>query len=143
MSEKKNIVRAAGVLALQRCCRASWEWCGIWWYRVCSEPVSIPTPFSPLSRSQHAPPFLRRGGPHLRVRADFSEVYTQKGEREARELANTCFTLLTIVMAGVTILGIVFSPQIIALMFPGFKAFPSKFELTIFLNRLMFPTYSS
>ena len=69
----------------------------------------------------------------------FSEWYTQKGEEEARELANVCFTLLTIVMAAVTLLGIIFSPQIVYLMFPGFKASPSKLELTIFLNRLMFP----
>lgn len=69
----------------------------------------------------------------------FSECYTQKGEAEARELANTCFTLLTIVMAIVTIAGIIFSPQIVRLMFPGFAAEPSKLELTVLLNRLMFP----
>ena len=69
----------------------------------------------------------------------FSECYTQKGETEARELANVCFTLLTIVMAAVTLLGIIFSPPIVHLMFPGFKAEPAKLELTIFLNRLMFP----
>ncbi len=69
----------------------------------------------------------------------FSEVYTRQGEQEARELANTCFTLLTIVMALVTMVGILFSPQIVGLMFPGFSAEPSKLELTILLNRLMFP----
>jgi putative peptidoglycan lipid II flippase len=69
----------------------------------------------------------------------FTEVYSQKGEDEARELANACFTLLTIVMALVTLLGILFSPQIVALMFPGFVSTPSKMELTVFLNRLMFP----
>jgi len=69
----------------------------------------------------------------------FSEYYTKRGEKEARDLANTCFTLLTIVMAVITILGIIFSPQIVRLMFPGFAAEPSKLELTVFLNRLMFP----
>ncbi len=69
----------------------------------------------------------------------FTEVFTQQGERQARELANTCFTLLTIVMSLVTLLGIVFSPQIVALMFPGFIAMPGKLELTVLLNRLMFP----
>lgn len=69
----------------------------------------------------------------------FSECYTQKGEAEAKELANTCFTLLTIVMALITVCGIIFSPQIVTLMFPGFAAEPSKLELTVLLNRLMFP----
>lgn len=69
----------------------------------------------------------------------FSECYTQKGEKEARELANTCFTLLTIVMSIVTLLGIILSPQIVKLMFPGFSSEPSKLELTVLLNRLMFP----
>lgn len=70
----------------------------------------------------------------------FSAVYTQKGEQEARELANTCFTLLTIVMAIVTILGIIFSPAIVGLMFRGWAvAAPEKYQLTVFLNRLMFP----
>jgi putative peptidoglycan lipid II flippase len=69
----------------------------------------------------------------------FSEYHTQHGEAEAKELANICFTVLTIVMAAVTVIGIVFSPQIVYLMFPGFRAEPSKLELTIFLNRLMFP----
>jgi putative peptidoglycan lipid II flippase len=69
----------------------------------------------------------------------FSETYNQQGEEAARELADTCFTLLVLVMAGVTLLGIAFSPLIVRLMFPGFSINPEKVELTIFLNRLMFP----
>lgn len=69
----------------------------------------------------------------------FSSTLLKQGEEKARELANTCFTLLTIVMAGITLAGILFSPVIVGLMFPGFKAEPGKFELAILLNRLMFP----
>jgi len=69
----------------------------------------------------------------------FSEWYTNKGEDEARELANICFSLLTVVMSIVTLVGVVFSPFIVSLMFPGFRAEPHKLELTVFLNRLMFP----
>jgi putative peptidoglycan lipid II flippase len=69
----------------------------------------------------------------------FSETLNKRGEDEARELANTCFTLLTIVMAGVTLAGILFSPAIVGLMFPGFHGVPGKFELTVLLNRMMFP----
>ena len=69
----------------------------------------------------------------------FSECHSQQGEAASRELANICFTLLTIVMALITALGVIFSPQIVQLMFPGFASQPSKMELTVFLNRLMFP----
>src|SRR6185369_1920905 len=69
----------------------------------------------------------------------FSATLNQRGEEEARELANICFTLLTIVMAAITLAGILFSPWIVGLMFPGFRAVPGKFELTVLLNRLMFP----
>jgi putative peptidoglycan lipid II flippase len=69
----------------------------------------------------------------------FSETLVQEGEERARELANLCFSLLFIVTAGVTLLGIIFSPAIVGLMFPGFTAVPGKFELTVFLNRVMFP----
>ncbi|HWI41020.1 MAG TPA: murein biosynthesis integral membrane protein MurJ, partial [Verrucomicrobiae bacterium] len=69
----------------------------------------------------------------------FSEWLSQKGEEEARELANVCFTLLTVVMAAVTAAGIIFSPAIVSLMYPGFSAQANKLELTILLNRLMFP----
>lgn len=69
----------------------------------------------------------------------FSETLVQDGEEQARELANLCFTLLTIVVAMITLLGVLFSPLIIRLMFPGFMAVDGKFELTVLLNRVMFP----
>ncbi len=69
----------------------------------------------------------------------FSAALAQRGENEARELANVCFTLLTIVMAAVTLTGIVCSPWIVGVMFPGFREIPGKFELTVLLNRIMFP----
>jgi len=69
----------------------------------------------------------------------FSETLVQEGDERARELANICFSLLTMVVALITLLGIIFSPAIISLMFPGFHAMPGKFELTVLLNRIMFP----
>ena len=69
----------------------------------------------------------------------FSEYHTNKSMEETRALANVCFTLLTLVMAAISVLGVIFSPQIVALMFPGFAASPEKLSVTILLNRLMFP----
>lgn len=69
----------------------------------------------------------------------FSETLVQEGEDRARELANMCFTVLTIAVALVTLIGIIGSPLIIRLMFPGFATVPGKFELAVLLNRIMFP----
>src|ERR1044072_4362962 len=56
----------------------------------------------------------------------FSEWHTNRGKEEARALANVCFTELTVVMAIITVLGIIFAPQLVHLMFPGFAASPEK-----------------
>jgi putative peptidoglycan lipid II flippase len=140
LSEKKHIARAAGVLGgatiLSRVM-------GMVRDMVVSRLFGAGFATDAFFAAFQIPNMLRRffaeGALTSAFVPTFSEVYTQQGEREARELANTCFTLLTIVMAGITILGICFSPQLVSLMFPGYAAEPSKQELTILLNRLMFP----
>ncbi len=69
----------------------------------------------------------------------FSETLVQEGKERARELANLSFTLLFIVTSLVTIIGILFSPVIVGIMFPGYASVPGKFDLTVLLNRVMFP----
>ena len=67
-------------------------------------------------------------------------TYLAAGKRlEAKEIAQTAMTLTALCLTVVTILGIIFSPLIISLIAPGFTATPEKYELAVFLNRLMFP----
>jgi len=140
MSEKKHIVRAAGVLGgatiLSRVM-------GMVRDMVVSRLFGAGFATDAFFAAFQIPNMLRRffaeGALTSAFVPIFSECYTRQGEAEARTLANTCFTLLTIVMALVTIAGILLSPQIVQLMFPGFAAEPSKLELTVLLNRLMFP----
>ena len=67
-------------------------------------------------------------------------TYLAAGKRvEAKEIAQTAMTLTALCLTVVTILGIIFSPLIISLIAPGFAATPEKYELAVFLNRLMFP----
>jgi len=140
MSEKKNIARAAGVLGFATILSRIM---GMVRDMVVSRLFGAGLYTDAFFAAFQIPNMLRRffaeGALTSAFVPTFSEWYTQKGEEEARELANTCFTLLTIVMAAVTLLGILFSPQIVHLMFPGFRGEPSKLELTVFLNRLMFP----
>jgi putative peptidoglycan lipid II flippase len=69
----------------------------------------------------------------------FTETLTTRPRREADELVNIAFTLLSIILIVVTLLGIVLAPVIVKLMVPGFAAASQKLELTTLLTRIMFP----
>ncbi len=69
----------------------------------------------------------------------FSSYLADGRRSEARKIAQTAMTLTALCLAVVTLCGVIFSPWIIQIIAPGFAAVPAKFQLTIFLNRLMFP----
>ncbi len=69
----------------------------------------------------------------------FSEVFHQRGEEEAQQLANRCVSLLLLVMLVVVSLGILFSPWIVQGIGFGFGQISGKLQLTDQLNRIMFP----
>jgi putative peptidoglycan lipid II flippase len=69
----------------------------------------------------------------------FADVYHRQGEEEARRVASICWTLLLIVMAAVTVLGILCSPWLVRAIGLGFAEVEGKLGLTDYLNRLMFP----
>lgn len=140
MSEKRNIARAAGILGSATMLSRIM---GMVRDMVVSRLFGAGFATDAFFAAFQIPNMLRRffaeGALTSAFVPTFSASLTQRGEEEARELANTCFTLLTIVMAVVALAGIIFSPTIVGLMFPGFHTIPGKFELTVLLNRLMFP----
>jgi putative peptidoglycan lipid II flippase len=69
----------------------------------------------------------------------FADVYHRQGEEEAKRVAGICWTLLLLVMAAVTLLGILLSPVVVRIIGGGFAAVEGKLALTDFLNRMMFP----
>jgi putative peptidoglycan lipid II flippase len=69
----------------------------------------------------------------------FSDVFHTQGEAEARRVATICWTVLLLVMLGVTIAGILASPMIVKGIGYGFSEIPGKLELTVSLTRVMFP----
>jgi len=69
----------------------------------------------------------------------FTEYLTRRSREEALELANTVFTVLSIILVIVSLAGVVLSPLIVWVMAPGFAALPRQFELAVFLTRMMFP----
>lgn len=69
----------------------------------------------------------------------FTEYLTRKGRAEAFDLARAAIWVLSIIVAGVAVLGVLFSPLVIRVIAPGFVDEPLKFALTVNLTRLTFP----
>jgi putative peptidoglycan lipid II flippase len=69
----------------------------------------------------------------------FTEYLSTKSKEEAAELANLVATAIVIVVGGLCLLGILFSPELVMLIAPGFRETPEKFELAVAMTRIMFP----
>jgi putative peptidoglycan lipid II flippase len=67
----------------------------------------------------------------------FSKTIARGGDEAAWRLANKTATLTAVVLGVLCLAGIVFSPQLVAAMAPGFD--PEKAALTVQLTRIMFP----
>jgi putative peptidoglycan lipid II flippase len=67
----------------------------------------------------------------------FSKTIARDGDDSAWRLANKVATLAALVLGTICILGIIYSPQLVALLAPGFN--PEKAALTATLTRIMFP----
>jgi putative peptidoglycan lipid II flippase len=69
----------------------------------------------------------------------FTEYLSTRSRQEARRLANASFTLMCVVLAIVSLIGLLVSPWLVRAIAPGFAAHAGKFELTVLLTRIMFP----
>ena len=67
----------------------------------------------------------------------FSKTIARDGNDPAWRLANKVATMAALVLGVLCILGIIYSPQLVALLAPGFS--PEKAALTATLTRIMFP----
>ncbi len=89
------------------------------------------------------PNLMRRLFGEGALSASFIPVFTdemkKKGRDSAWALALSVISLLSGVLVVSVGLGMVFAPQVAALIVPGFRAIPGQFELTATLLRIMFP----
>ncbi len=69
----------------------------------------------------------------------FSQYLATRGKRAAAELCTHVATALLVVVGAVCALGVVFSPELVRLLAPGFEQVPGKFDLAVLLTRIMFP----
>jgi putative peptidoglycan lipid II flippase len=65
--------------------------------------------------------------------------YQAKDPAEAKRLVRVTFTFLLVAAGAICALGIIFAPQIVTVIAPGFLKSPDKFSLTVRLTRVMFP----
>jgi putative peptidoglycan lipid II flippase len=69
----------------------------------------------------------------------FTGCLTSGGQEEAIQLSNLVGTAIMIVVGLICLLGVIFSPQLVWILAPGYAAVPGKFELAVHLTRIMFP----
>jgi len=69
----------------------------------------------------------------------FTETLTKESKESARHLANAVFARLLVILAVLTLLGIIFAPFVVKAIAWGFKADPDKYATTVMLTRIMFP----
>jgi putative peptidoglycan lipid II flippase len=69
----------------------------------------------------------------------FTEYLQKKSREDALELARVVLTLLALVLAIVTIIGVLASPWIVRVQAFGFGGAGEKYELTVLLTRITFP----
>ena len=88
------------------------------------------------------PNFLRR----IFAEGAFSQAFvpvfaelTERNTNEAKQFVNSTAGILAGSTFVLSVLGMIFAPEIIVLLAPGFKQDPEKFALTVNSLRLMFP----
>lgn len=69
----------------------------------------------------------------------FSRALAAGRKREAAEISSLVATAVFLVVGPLCLLGMLFSPQLVQLLAPGFEQVPGKFALTVLLTRIMFP----
>ena len=69
----------------------------------------------------------------------YARIRTQGGPQSAALFGDRIFTLLIATQAVLLALALIFTPQVIELLAPGFSHEPQQFELAVSLTRITFP----
>ena len=66
----------------------------------------------------------------------FTEYLANRGKEQAARLANLVATALILVVSVICALGVIFAPQLVGLLAPGYASVPGKFELAVSMTRI-------
>jgi putative peptidoglycan lipid II flippase len=70
---------------------------------------------------------------------EYSGRLAHQGEAAASNLAEEMTALMVVWLFGLTVAGLIFMPQLLDVLAPGFRAHPAKFNLAVRLSRITFP----
>jgi len=140
MDEKRNITRAAGLMSVATFISRILGYVKDMILAVFFGATGLSDTFFAAFR---IPNLLRELFAEGSMSAAFIPVlkeYQQKqGEEEAKKLVRITFTFILIVVGILCLLGVIFAPEIVSVIAPGFLKYPEKFSLTVLLTRIMFP----
>ncbi len=88
------------------------------------------------------PNLLRRLVGEGALTVAFVPVYTdylKKSKQDARDAASVVFTFLAFFLTVLVVAGVILAPWIVRALAFGFEADPEKFNLTVYLTRILFP----
>ncbi len=69
----------------------------------------------------------------------YTEYLTNRTEEESQKLIKAVFGAFTVLFIILTVAGIIFAPQIVRVIAPGFADSHQQLQLTVLLTRIMFP----
>jgi putative peptidoglycan lipid II flippase len=69
----------------------------------------------------------------------YTKVSAERAEVEARAFVGRLAATFALLLAGITVVGILCSPWLVTLLAARFREDPAKFDLTVLLNRWIFP----
>ena len=69
----------------------------------------------------------------------YTKVSAERSEEEARAFVGRLVATFALLLAGITVAGILASPWLVTLLAARFRQDPAKFDLTVLLNRWIFP----
>ena len=69
----------------------------------------------------------------------YARIRTQGGPEAAKEFGDRIFTLLVETQVVLLVLALLFTPQVIEILAPGFSREPHQFQLAVSLSRITFP----
>lgn len=69
----------------------------------------------------------------------FTSAISRGGREQAEELSNLVGTALFIIVGLICLAGMIFSPQLVWIIAPGYTEVPGKFQIAVHLTRIMFP----
>ncbi|MBS3809508.1 MAG: murein biosynthesis integral membrane protein MurJ [Desulfobacterales bacterium] len=138
MDEKRNVTRAAGIIGLatllSRILGFVRDMVIAWFFGAGRLSDAFFVAF-------RIPNLLRRlfaeGTLSMAFVPVFTEQMTRYGREEAFALAGSALRMLSVILAGISVAGIVAAPWIVEVVAPGFEG--AKFALTVTLTRIMFP----